>query len=83
MTPSFVDDLGRRLAGYGELVMAPREEFETEILTRTPRRSPRFSRPSTTSIRQGQSLNPHWVAWQSLCPLKAQAVMQVLVRKCG
>ncbi len=46
---SFVDDLGADSLDTVELVMALEEEFETEIPTKKPRRSPPCSRPSTTS----------------------------------
>ena len=46
---SFVDDLGADSLDTVELVMALEEEFECEIPTKRPRRSPPSSRRSTTS----------------------------------
>src|ERR1700721_2627565 len=46
---SFVDALGADSLDTVELVMALEEKFKRRFLTRTPRRSRRFNRPSTTS----------------------------------
>ena len=50
MESSFVDDLGADSLDTVELVMALEEEFEcARSLSRRPKRSLRFNRPSSTS----------------------------------
>jgi len=46
---SFVDDLGADSLDTVELVMALEEESRSRFPMRTPRKSPRSSRPSSTS----------------------------------
>ena len=55
---SFVDDLGADSLDTVELVMALEEEFECEIPTKRPRRSPASSKRSTTSPLTSRSKTP-------------------------